>query len=446
MLETELDRKVAPSGYFPSRWPVECGGNRRQKSVSGGIFAKKGSPRVTTIRNGRWNVMTIHRAEREIYLGGTMPAFSGPPPFGWLQKIDPVSLNVLAESPELPCGEHVWCGAIAAHANGQIIMVNGNYLHSLSSDCQIVKEARLPVNQAHNGLLVLSDGTIVTKDLRLENQGCSTITRIDPENLELVHEPFVLPEGSMGRIASDKTPEGEFIYVPGIEKIWRIRVSDTNMKLDETWSPFYRRINGDQGLAWDGCVSDGYLWIMDNGDIDSLRAIYGSHPNGRFERTDQANFSRLSWQRPTPWKGHQRLLRFSLLDGSVEAISPFCSSGGGIIAPPVNVPEHNMCLAWDSINGGLVGISTEKEELSLSWSLEVRPSMQPVVFPESGELVINHYEKGDDQLIVVDILTGELLSKVSLDSPLANGMFLSPGFDRDIYYCSTLTFARVKWG
>ena len=33
----------------------------------------------------------------------------------------------------------------------------------------------------------------------------------------------------------------------------------------------------------------------------------------------------------------------------------------------------------------------------------------------------------------------------SIGSPLANGMFLSPGFERDIYYCSTLTFARVQW-
>jgi hypothetical protein len=425
---------------------VECGGNRRQKAVSGGIYAKNVSPKVVKVTNGRWNVMAIHRGKGEIYLGGTMPAFAGPPPFGWLQKLDPVSLKVLAESPELPCGEHVWCGAIAAHGNGNIIMVNGNYIHSLSRGCEIIREARLPVDQAHNGLLVLSDGTIVTKDLRLENQGRSTITRVDPENLELVHKPFVLPVGSMGRIASDKTSEGEFIYVPGIEKVWRIKVADKKLELDKSWSSSYREIYGDQGLAWDGCISDGYLWLMDNGDIDSLRAIYGVHPNGRFTKPDKVAFSRLSWQRPTPWKGSQRLLRFSLSDGSVETISPFVSSGGGIIAPPVNVPEHNICLAWDSINGGLVGISTENKELKLAWTLDVRPSMQPVVFPDSGELVINNYEKGDDQLIVVDIVTGELLSQVSLGSPVANGMFLSPGFDRDIYYCSTLTIARVKWG
>ena len=292
---------------------------------------------------------------------------------------------------------------------------------------------------------MLSDGTIVTKDLRLENQGQSTISWLDPNTLELLHEPLILPEGSMGRIASDKTEKGEFIYVPGIEKVWRIAVEPDELKLDETWCPRYRRIGGSQGLSWDGCLSEDYLWLMDNGDIDSLRAIYGNHPNGRFQAEDFEALSRLSWQRAAPWSGQQRLLRFSLWDGSLKEISPFGAAGGGIIAPPVNVPEHKMCIAWDSINGGLAGISTDSEELKLAWKIDVRPSMQPVVFPDSGELVINDYQDRDDQIIVVDIRSGELISKVSLSSPLANGMFLSPGFERDIYYCSTLTFARVQW-
>ena len=83
-------------------------------------------------------------------------------------------------------------------------------MHSISKDCEVIKETKLPIDQAHNGLLVLSDGTIVTKDLRLEGQGCSTITRLD-QNLDVLHEPMQLPEGSMGRIASDKTEDGEFI-------------------------------------------------------------------------------------------------------------------------------------------------------------------------------------------------------------------------------------------
>ena len=385
--------------------------------------------------------MMIRRAPGELFLGGTMSAFTGPPPFGWLQRLDPETLEVKAESPQLPCGDHVWCGSIAAHRNGDIIKVNGCYMHRLDHNCKVVAERRLPVDQAHNGLLVLSDGSIVTKDLRLAGQGPSTVTRLDPDTLEIVGRPLALPEGSMGRIASDATSAGEFIYIPGIERIWRLRVEPRDLIVDRTWSPRYRSEGGDQGLSWDGCISDGALWLMDNGDIDSLRAIYGVHPNGRFAARDP----RLSWRRPAPWSGRQRLLRVSLETGDIAAIAPFANAGGGIIAPPVHVPELDICIAWDSINGSLAGISTAGGKLKLAWSLDVRPSMQPVVFPETAELVINDFQETADHLVVVDMRSGELISRADTGSSLANGMFLTPGTDRDIYYCSTHAIARVQW-
>ena len=439
---TSQDRAGALPGYFASPWPVERGGNRRQKAAAGGLDARTGQATVTTRKDDRWHVMAIRRAPGEIYLGGTMPAWSGPEPHGWLQKLDPDTLEPVAESPRLPAGGHVWCGAIAAHANGDIYKVNGCYLHRLDADCRVVTERRLPVDQAHNGLLILADGSIVTKDLRLAGQGVSTVTRLAPDGLTLIGEPLHLPEGSMGRIASDRTEDGEFIYIPGIEHVWRIRVEAERMVVDRDWSPRYRVEGGAQGLSWDGCLSAGSLWLMDNGDIDSLRAIYGVHPNGRFE----APTNRLSWRRPAPWPGPQRLLKISLEDGDIQAIAPFDKPGGGIIAPPVYVPELAMCIAWDSINGGLAGIADDPEGLRVAWTVDARPSMQPVVFPETGELVINDFRDNDDRLIVVDIRTGEVIDSVSTGSRVANGMFLTPGGHRDIYYCSTFAVARIQWG
>jgi hypothetical protein len=110
------------------------------------------------------------------------------------------------------------------------------------------------------------------------------------------------------------------------------------------------------------------------------------------------------------------------------------------------VSEHDICIARDSINGGLAGVATGGAELEVAWHVDARPSMQPVVFPDTGELVINDFRDRDDQLIVVDIGTGEVLSRVSTGSSIANGMFLTPGIDRDVSYCSTLSIARVRWG
>ena len=437
---TNSDRKEKLPGYFDSAWPVECGGNRRQKAATGKLLSKNSKTEMISTVSDKWNVMVIQREKNEFFLGGTMPYFNGPKPYGWVQKINSDSLEVLNESPQLPCGDHVWCGAIAAHENGSIIKVNGSFMHVLSPECEVILEKELPINQAHNGLLILSDGTIVTKDCRLENQQNSTITRLDPNTLELLHEPFALPEGSMGRIASDLNDDGEFIYIPGIERIWRIKVLPDALELDEDWQPQYRNANQSQGLAWDGCISEGSLWVMDNGDIESVRSIYGVNPNGRV-----AENTHLSWRNPAPWKGRQRLIKFDLISGEKTSIEPFDKEGGGIIAPPVNVPEYEMCIAWDSINGGLAGISTTNGKLAVSWQLDMRPTMQPVIFPESGELVINNFENGEDELIVVDIATGELLSRAKVNARLANGMFLTPGFNRDIFYCTTGTFSKVTW-
>ena len=437
---TNSDRKEKLPGYFDSAWPVECGGNRRQKAATGTLSSRNSKTEMISTVSDKWNVMVIQREKNEFFLGGTMPYFNGPKPYGWVQKINPDTLEVLNESPQLPCGDHVWCGAIAAHKNGSVIKVNGSFMHVLSPDCEVILEKELPINQAHNGLLILSDGTIVTKDCRLENQQNSTITRLDPNTLELLHEPFALPEGSMGRIASDLNDDGEFIYIPGIERIWRIKVLPDALELDEDWKPQYRNGNQSQGLAWDGCISEDSLWVMDNGDIESVRSIYGVNPNGRV-----AENTHLSWRSPAPWKGRQRLIKFDLMSGDKTSIEPFDKEGGGIIAPPVNVPEYEMCIAWDSINGGLAGISTIDRKLAVSWQLDMRPTMQPVVFPESGELVINNFENGEDELIVVDIATGELLSRAKVNARLANGMFLTPGFNRDIFYCTTGTFSKVTW-
>lgn len=107
------------------------------------------------------------------------------------------------------------------------------------------------------------------------------------------------------------------------------------------------------------------------------------------------------------------------------------------------MPERRIAIAWDSVNGGLAGVAID--EMEVRWQLDVRPSMQPVVFPDSGELVTNDFCDGVDWLVVVDVETGELLDRVDTGSRIANGMFLTAGLERDVYYCSTLTLARVAW-
>ena len=97
-----IDREKFQPGYFKSTWPVECGGNRRQKSSKGRLNAENAVAEVQTVSSDKWNVMVIKRDAGEFYLGGTMPYFFGPEPYGWVQKFDPITLETLSESPKFP--------------------------------------------------------------------------------------------------------------------------------------------------------------------------------------------------------------------------------------------------------------------------------------------------------------------------------------------------------
>ncbi len=132
-----------------------------------------------------------------------------------------------------------------------------------------------------------------------------------------------------------------------------------------------------------------------------------------------------------------------LASGEIADAAPLDTPGGGIIAPPIHIPSNGTVVYWDSINGGIAGLDDQTHETK--WSLDIQSTMQPVVFEASGELVINDFTDRRDDVVVINSTTGELLSPVDVSSPLANGMFLSPGHARSVFYCSTLTLARIAW-
>ena len=82
---------------------------------------------------------------------------------GWVERLDPETLAVIATTPRLPGGAY-WPGGIAAHANGDLHMVFGRWAHRLSPDLDVLASHRLPVPRPHNSFVVLDGGELVTKD------------------------------------------------------------------------------------------------------------------------------------------------------------------------------------------------------------------------------------------------------------------------------------------
>ena len=90
-------------------------------------------------------------------------------------------------------------------------------------------------------------------------------------------------------------------------------------------------------------------------------------------------------------------------------------------------------------------INDSNKKLEISWNIDIRPTMQPIVYPSTGELVINEFKNNEDFIVVIDIKNGTILDKVKTGSRLANGMFLTAGGNRDIYYCSTFAISYIRW-
>ena len=54
------------------------------------------------------------------------------------------------------------------------------------------------------------------------------------------------------------------------------------------------------------------------------------------------------------------------------------------------------------------------------------------------EMVVNDFTRhGTDDLVVVNVRTGDLLDRVD------TGMFLTAGGNRDVFYCTSLCVARA---
>jgi hypothetical protein len=51
--------------------------------------------------------------------------------------------------------------------------------------------------------------------------------------------------------------------------------------------------------------------------------------------------------------------------------------------------------------------------------------------------------RGTDQVVVVDIETGREIARADTTSPIQSLVFQAPGFERDVYYCSMSTVARI---
>ena len=196
------------AGYWPSRWPGEDGGPDRRQLVGGGsgLGLVSGGRLEVVSREAMASTMVILRMAGEVYL---LCHTAGDDAVSWVERIDPVTLELIERSPDLPGGP-TWPGGLAAHANGSLYVVFGNHAHRLAADTSLVASRELPRVRPYNSFVILDDGSIVTKDFagRLPGQSVeqggrreSELVVLEPDGLEIVARTE-LAEPSVARLSA----------------------------------------------------------------------------------------------------------------------------------------------------------------------------------------------------------------------------------------------------
>jgi hypothetical protein len=398
-------------------WTHEDGGPCRQQRVPGALGTGPGTRLEATTRIAPVTTMAVRGgAHGELLLLRHTP---GEPSAALVERIDPVTLEALATSPELPAGP-VWPGGLGSTPDGGAHVVFGEHAHRLDADLRPVAHRQLPRARPYNSFVALADGHLVTKDFSGSRPGSavaagerepSELVVLDPGTLQVV-DRLVLPEPSIARLSAD----GDTVYVVGDTSLLVVAWDGTRLRQEVDRTVRYRTAEG-QGYGWDCVLIGGRAWFLDDGEGSEA---YDGTLRGHGVATAPLH-----------------LVRVDLATGAV-ALAEVCGQAGGLIAnPPVVDPDRGIAVAYDSGNGVLVGF--DADTLEPRWRRDQDHASHLLLYEGSGELVTGDHA----DVVVLDVGTGDERARVDTGSGMQSVLFPVPGFDRDLYLCSFLTISRV---
>lgn len=434
-------------------WPAEDGGPTREQTVpgSGGLGLGAGETMALAAQRDAFAcTMVVLRDPGEVFvLRHTM----GRRPLedesvAWVERVDPRTLAPIVRSPTLPGGPF-WPGGLAAHGDGSLHVVHGRFCHRLSPALEVLASRELPQPLPYNSFVALCDGTLAMKEIDRELRAPAHLTFLDPVSLEPVCDEVTLPEPAIARLSAD----GDLLYVVGATTAWRYRWDGRRLERDESWQLRYHGGPG-HSYGWDPVVSGGQVWFMDNGAHD-----YGTTMRG-------AGVS----------SGPVRLIRVSAADcADTEAVDVSGLGRGAVTDPPLYDPARRIAVGYDSANGVVQAFRYEDTLVPL-WRAELDHAAHMVFFPSTGELVMHHFRcprfartalarrvgrataglmqsssvrralarRSADEVVVLDIESGSERARCPVPSMFQSVLFPAPGFERDLYWVTFSTLARLE--
>ena len=414
------------TAHWPSPWPAEDGGTRRLQVASSAVTGwglAEGQGIAVTHRDAPGTTMVVLRERYEVYVlrhgfGDDAPA--------WVEQIDPLTLEVIRQSPELPGGP-MWPGGLAAHADGTLHLVFGNHAHRLGADATLLASAELPRRLPYNSFVTLPDGHLVTKDFAGRRPGqpespavAAELLVLDPVSLAIVAR-LELPEPSIARLSADR----DDVYVVGDTSLFRVRWDGRALHLDRDLVAPYRTLDG-QTYGWDAVIALGAAWFLDDGEgTDRFNGAFG----GQGISTAPLHVVRVD------------------LDSGAVTLTEVCGEPGGLIANPPLVDEaRRIVVGFDSGNGTVTAFDVHDDgSLSERWRRNQHHASHLLLFPDTGEVIAGDHDRDRmaDQVVVLDVETGIEKARADTGSPLQAVVFPAVGWHDDVYVCSMSTLSRV---
>jgi hypothetical protein len=235
-----------------------------------------------------------------------------------------------------------------------------------------------------------------------------------------------------------------YLWDPAAERLTR----------DDSWSFRYRTLRG-QSYGWDPVIEDGQLFFMDNGEHTFTTAMLhaGVAP------------------------GPVHLFRVSLADAADRQLVEISGEPHGTVTnPPLYDPSRRIVLGYDSGNAKITAWRLSESGLEPLWRRSYATASHMVRYSDTGEVVINDFHDGfppirnhrlrrlamrggrlvssrrlraaaalrcHDDVVVLDIETGEEKARAPIPSMFQGVIFPAAGWGRDLYYCTFSTLARL---
>jgi hypothetical protein len=324
-------------------------------------------------------------------------------------------------------------GVVGMHGNGTLIVVSTNTAAVIDPDTgDIINQADLPQDDpvlgSYNGFATTSDGTLFTKALFrscdepgglalarcLDTDKTQTLLALDPVTLEIITQ-VELPVFSTGRIPIAIHDGTDYVYMPGVESVYRFRWENRTLVLDEEWGFVSVTTEGDMG-AMAPIVAGDWVFVQVNTGRNGPMPVFA------VSATDSSVRHSIR-----PFEDIRSIVSFNAAHGAYDPDSGLlyvADTGAGYASALSFDPETGFELVW-----------REEHRTSVFQQLVDTPDRRVMVTADlkaySG---LNPLTAKYEQVVFRDASTGRELARTGNLSRMSDGANISPGFDGRFYF------------